>query len=274
MRSLRFSISLILIIGCVPAFAQQVRIDIETALALANKEEYVAALGMLAPCLKTTSPLKYSNLEDCLFHGDEITEEAVPPLAYRYEKETDYGRTGVRFQDWAGVVPYLQMGLDLRIGHYGGTIYQQEFLRHLKDLFPRSKYRDVYEYKLLKRGENDMAPVQTWIDALKSYRLEYPNGRYFISATSDLANAYDDLWEILRPNSQGEYYEYFSVGDRETDTQRSERYRALALELYEELIGHDQAPDPHQRSLLQEARQRYKTLNDREPSHSFYILND
>ena len=188
MQALRFSISLILIIGCVPAFAQQVRIDIETALALANKEEYVAALGMLAPCLKTTSPLKYSNLEDCLFHGDEITEEAVPPLAYRYEKETDYGRTGVRFQDWAGVVPYLQMGLDLRIGHYGGTIYQQEFLRHLKDLFPRSKYRDVYEYKLLKRGENDMAPVQTWIDALKSYRLEYPN--------EDTSSARHRTWQM------------------------------------------------------------------------------
>ncbi|MDH3670409.1 MAG: hypothetical protein OES46_04520 [Gammaproteobacteria bacterium] len=274
MPLLRFPILVILLVSSAPAFARQVRIDIETALALADKKEYVSAVGILAPCLKATSPTKYSNLEDCLFHGDKITEKAVRPLASRYEKETNYGRTGVQFQNWPGVARYLEMGLDPRLGYYGGTIYEHEFLRHLRDLFPNSKYRDVYEYKLLERGENDMASGQQWVDALKSYRSQYPNGRYFINATSDLANAYDDLWEILRPNSQHEHHEYFSVGDQETDTQRSEQYRALALDLYEELTRYDQAPDPYQLSLLQDARQRHKTLNDRKPSHSFYILND
>lgn len=264
----------LLLLCSISAFGSDNPPDLDKAKALAEQKQGFKALAIVAPCLKAKTRKDFPNLEDCLFLGEAIAERAVGPLGEKYEKETDYGRNGVRFVDWPGVTPYIAMGLNVTYGHYGGGIYRHEFLHKLKSLFPNSKYRDVFEYKFIERGVNDMASVQTWIERLKAYRAEFPSGRYVLQVTFELANAYDDLWEILRPNSSAGYYEYFSSGDREEDTKLAEEYRMTALELYEQIMTYHPIDNERCSYIVKQTKERYAELNAREPSHSFHILSD
>jgi len=229
---------------------------------------------IVAPCLNAQRPDDFSNLEECLFAGDEITETAVRPLADQYERETDFGRSGVKFSDWPKATPYRKLGLNIRLGYYGGTEYDHEFLRKLRELFPESKYRDVFAYRLLPRGYTGIVEVTPWIEGLEAYRQEFPNGRYFIHATNDLAHAYDNLWDILKPGSDVGYYEEFSSGNRARDTELAEEYRQKALTLYEAILTRETDSDPQTQRILQSVRKRYPELVARRRGNEFYILND
>jgi len=248
--------------------------DLVMARELFTQKKYRGALEIVAPCLKAKTPNVYSNLEDCLFLGEEITEAAVRPIAEQYEKETNFGRSGVQFTDWQGAVPYIRKGLNIRLGHYGGVIYAHEFLKHLRALFPASKYRHEYSYRLISRGENNIESVNQWIKELDEYCREFPTGRYFIHATVDLAHAYDNLWDILKPESKVGYYEAFSSGDRAHDSEQSEAYRKKALVLYETILKRGITKDPEMQRIVDGVKERYPNLVERKGWNAFYILND
>ena len=158
------------------------------------------------------------------------------------------------------------------------TFHNHKYIKRLISLFPDSKYRDIYDYVIIERGYNSTELVMKWIDSLKTYRAKYPEGYHFFKATIDLANAYDDLWEILMPNPGfGGFlpsHHNFSSGDKEKDKKNAEINRNKALKLYTYLMKYGIPKTKYEKHLLQESMERIKTLTNRKLSNSFYILND
>lgn len=244
--------------------------DLVSAKQLFRGKEYLSALRILAPCLKAELPNRYSNLEDCLFLGEEVMEGATRGMGMEYEQQPP----SVQFENWSGAVPYRELGLDIHFGHYGGVIYNHEFFRKLKQLFPKSKYREIYEYSLIQRGENEIADVNRWLKELETYRRNFPSGRYYLQATAEMAHGYDNLWDILRPESQTDYYEWFSSGNRKQDAEQAEAYREKALALYKEIIQKGDGGDSRLSEIVGRVKERYPGLVARKEWSTFYILND
>lgn len=248
--------------------------DLVMARELFAQKMHLKAVKIVAPCLKAKTHNHFSSLEDCLFLGEKITVVAIKPFGEQYEKETNFGRSGLKFTEWSGAAPYIKMGLNIKLGHYGGVIYDHEFLHKLKILFPISKYRQDYEYQLITRGANSIKSVKQWISELEKYSQEFPEGRYFLHATADLAHIYDNLWDILKPGSKVGYYKLFSSGNRTTDTKLSEDYRKKALSLYEEILKLGARNNPEEKKIIGKIKERYPDLIDRKKWYIFYILND
>lgn len=248
-------------------------LNISQASSLADNKKFEAALNILAPCLKITSTNDKNNLEDCLFYGEEIAEKALRSLELDYKNKAKLHQAYGTFENWLST-----MGIKIDYEKYAGAVYQHNYIIKLIQLFPHSKYRDVYDYKTLERGTNDIKSVQKWIDSLLDYRSKYPTGRYIFNATVDLANAYDDLWEILTPDPEFDgyspYYSYFSSGNKDKDKLNAEIYRNNALKLYKHLKMNGVPKGKREEYILQESIERIQTLKERIRSNSFYILND
>lgn len=255
------------------AFSAEKNIDIEKAATLEKIKKYEEALKILAPCLNAKHE-EVNNLEKCLYHGEEITVKGIRSLILQYQKQNKTQPSGLKFENWL-----KNMGIKVNYNNREGwPEYNHNYIKHLIKLFPNSKHRDVYDYVIIERGYNSMKPVQEWINLLSSYREKYPNGYYIFNATTDLANAYDDLWELLTPSPEfGGYFPYysdFSSGNKDTDEKNAEIFRKNALELYTYLMKYGIPKTKYEKYLLQESMERIKTLTDRKHSSGFYIIND
>lgn len=254
-------------------FSTEKNIDVTKAIALAENKKYEKSLKILAPCLKL-KPEEINNLEACLYHGEEITVKGIRPLILQYQKQNNIQPTGLKFDNWLH-----KMGIKVNYNNRDGwPEYNHNYINYLIKLFPNSKHHDVYDYVIIERGYNSMKPVQEWINLLSSYREKYPNGYYIFNATTDLANAYDDLWELLTPNPEfGGYYPYysdFSSGNKGTDKKNADIFRNKALELYTYLMKYGIPKTEYEKYLLQESMERIKTLTNRKHSSGFYIIDD
>ena len=255
-------------------------LNIKKAIALSKNKKYIDALRILAPCLNVKPADKNSKVEDCLYNGEEIADKS-----FRHHLLTHYKNNKPKLRQTYGNyrVWFATLGIKIDNVKYAGTIYTHNYLITLKKLFPDSKYQDVFDYKLLERGVNDIKAVQKWIDSLKAYRSKYPDGRYIFNATVDLAHAYDNLWELLTPDSEesedspyrySQYYSYFSSGDISKDLKNAEIYRNKALQLYRRLKMHGVPKGIKDEHELQELIVRMQMLKNRKHSHTYYILND
>lgn len=262
-------------------------INLSKAISLAENKSYEKSLRILAPCLKAR-PDKIENLEDCLFYGEVIATEAMrqPPfvsyknettLRSRYEREIDLSRTHGSFNSWISTLG-ISVTLDPNSFGDGEPEYSHNYIKTLIHLFPNSGHKDIYDYVVIERGENSMPPVQKWIEKLIAYRKNYPLGHYIFNATNDLANIYDNLWDILTPTTEfsGYYFHngYFTSGNKGADMKNAIKYRSQALKLYKYLIEDGVPKDKYEESLLKEATIRFKDLTNKKRSNAFYIIND
>ena len=247
--------------------------SLNKAINLAKNEEYEKALTILSSCLSSNS-VNNPLLEECLYQGEVIVEKALHVLYKRYETYTELQHTFGDIKNWLAT-----MGIIVRRDTSSSAIkYTNNYLKQLIKLFPDSKYQDVYAFKQIKRGTNSKEAVFKWIKELELYRSKYPDGRHMFNATVNLANAYDNLWEILSlfPEYEGysEYYSTFTSGNKKIDKKSAEKYRNKALELYKFVISNGKQKNKIEERLLQISKDRFESLSNREPLHHFSIISD
>lgn len=247
-------------------------IDISKTKTLASKQEYAQSLQILSPCLSATLATAFSNLEECLYEGEHIVNLLIPHLqkeilAYYAQHQ---GKV-FDFSTWPQVVAYKKLGLHFKFGHYGSVLYAHEFFQKLKLLFPTSKYRAEYEYRLIVPNIQGVIGWQEWEALLQQYLKSFPKGKYATLSRLDLAHIYDNLWDLIRSDNRVGYHQYFTTGDVGKDKTISEQYRIKSIKLYQTALKRSSHLE---KSVLKKSKARLAALQERKPGYEFYILND
>ena len=259
------------------AYSNEKVIDIPKALSLSSSNKYEESLVILAPCSKATSPTEYINLEDCLYHGEKIATKSMRRLLTHYRNDKHLKTTYGGLHNWLDT---MGIKAEMPPNAFGDADYEYKntYIRTLINLFPHPKHKDIYDYVVIERGENSMPPVQKWINSLLAYRKNHPSGYYIFNATNDLANIYDNLWDILTPTKEFSGYYFhnyaFTSGNKDVDIKNAKKYRNDALKLYKYLVEHGVPKDKHEEYHLKEAKKRYTDLTNKKRSNAFYIIND
>ena len=222
-------------------------VDLKKADLLFKNGQYLESLKIVTLCLKAKSDKEMSDLEKCLYLGENITNKAIEHLNKKIDDNRfKNNRPNISSSDLDA--PYKQIGLKLT-EEYGTSrvIYDCDFFKRLKELFPHSKYKSEYEYVLI-RSKMIHGPWKESEKALKEYLIEFPDGKYSIDAKYWLAMIYKSLWSIINPelNSQRTDVKYFRTGDNKADIEQAEKYRKMSINLFEEIISSKNNPsDPY-----------------------------
>ncbi len=264
---------LILLVNPV-ADAQEVLVDIGKAKELAGNRKHLEAIKVLAPCLKQPVRVRSKELEECLFQGGSILKDAFS------SKNIDLNINLLG--------EYQKLNLHVTIYLNSPIIMHNKFFSFLAWLFPKSKYMDIAEYDVIGWAYDDLDRILQVASSIEKYMLKYPEGRRIDEASLSLARIYDNLWEDLRaplynPNAfkwikvdggdvleipEGFRESYFYSDNLKQDMKNAEVYREKALDLYKKLFSSQNI------GFKSAALERYKELQHREPSHTFYIIND
>jgi hypothetical protein len=143
-------------------------INLEEAKELVNQKKYFDALKLVSPCLVAESTKDIPNLEDCLYEGEKIAEEAVKELkikrseALKSLKMENFPNYLDFYNEQEAIVkkliaPYEKLGIHPIYFEPGAEyLYKDEFFERLKRMFPNSKHRPEYEYVLIDKSASVM----------------------------------------------------------------------------------------------------------------------
>jgi hypothetical protein len=281
MRNISISLNILLIALVSTLFAQPIfksvnsskQIDLDRAMQLTESGNYFEALTIVSPCLKSGSADEFSNLEDCLYYGEKIAILAVNKLSTTYLNALERHEAPQDFRSWVGLLPYKKLGINPEWDHYNDATYKNEFFIKLSKVFPISKYKEEYTYKLIVTGENSIENVSRWENDLKAYLKVFPDGQYASRVKLDLANIYDNLWDILLPENKNEYRTDFTSRDDRADGIAAEKYRQEALRLYNEFLSgkHTEGISDYQ---INNAKQRVTELEHKIKGNAYSIISD
>jgi hypothetical protein len=236
----------------------QDKVDISNVKKMVTEKQYFKALKAVSPCLLAKSVKEISNLEECLYFGEEVAIKAFSDLSIKYRKLTDDIAKSTKIYDQNFYIkktamtddlfkPYTELGLSASYNEIvDSCIYHHEFFKALNAKFPDSKYQEEEEYVLLdeKASVNDW---EQWISDLEQYIKRHPTGKYSLRAKLVLANNYSDLWNLIHPDHDWS----FLVVEFPKDAELANSYKQKALSTYSAILN---APD---KSLLQEQQINY-----------------
>jgi hypothetical protein len=256
----------------------QDKVDLSNVGKMVTEKQYVKALKAVSPCLTTKSVKEISNLEECLYFGEEVAIKAFSDLSIKYRKLTDDMAKSTKIYDQNFYIkktektdelfkPYIELGLSASYNEIvDSCTYQHEFFKALNDKFPNSKYQEEVEYVLMdeKASVNDW---EQWISDLEQYIKRHPTGKYSIRAKLVLASNYSDLWNLILPDHDWS----FLVVEFPKDAKLANSYKQKALTTYGAILN---SPD---KSLLQEQeindiKKRISDLNMNKASGGVGIL--
>jgi len=237
--------------------------------------QFRRALKALAPCLKAKVGAR-PDLEECLYLG----EYAASGL--REQIQVHLWKVG---NDKAGRSKWLAAITPPVVSSDDWPTYDHDFFHRLARLFPDSSYADEFEYYLMP------APDKAWKPAVKKLRAyldRFPAGHYVAAVELDLAGIYDNLWDLVRPDSQEPklYREDFITGNPRHDAYRAKQYREQALIFYQRALRAFSTNPPPPLDLVQQllderesklahARQRLKLLRAGKGGEQWwYLIND
>ncbi|KAF0221026.1 MAG: hypothetical protein FD174_739 [Geobacteraceae bacterium] len=204
-------------------------IDINKARNLVSNKKYFDALKIVAPCLKSSSIKSIVNLEECLYLGESIAEDAIRDLNKGFQKAFDKGAS---FPSWEGLLPYNALGLKLGYDTPGANIvYENDFFKQLQAVLPNSKYREEVEYTLLDRNAS-VNNWEKWNSELEHYIKKNPSGTFTLRAKLALAYNYHDLWNLMHPGHDWS----FLVVTFQKDAKLANTYKVKALKLYKGIL--------------------------------------
>ena len=232
----------------------QSKVDLDRARKMVAEKKYFSALQIVSPCLSVKNSGEISNLDDCLYFGEEIAIKAVADMSVKYnasmaeiqklEKPYDHDNYVNKKDELENqlVKPLLDLGVSPFHSEIGGDwIYQHEFFTTLNSQLPNSKYREEVEYVLFSSSPSAVTSQwELWVSGLEQYIKRHPTGKFSLRAKLDLARLYDDLWYIANPAYvEGAKKDLMAMQNVNVDQNSvlANEYRKKALTLYREIIS-------------------------------------
>ncbi len=247
---MRFFVTFLMLFLSSVAYGQN-KVDLNNVSKMVSQRQHIKALESVAPCLRANSVKEISNLEECLYIGEEVAIKAISDLSKKYRSLLDDMAQSTKIYDQSFYIkreemtdkliqPYLDLGIITRYNEIDGSwMYYHEFFKALNQKFPNSKYQEEVEYLLIE----SKASVNNWeqsMSKLEAYIKRHPMGQYSLLAKFDLARIYDDLWYIADPARIDKYKKYLiEMNNLQIDqnTIQANEYRNKALKLYQEIIS-------------------------------------
>lgn len=139
---------------------------------------------------------------------------------------------------WDKVITLNQWGARIVYEHFNARAeYTYGFLERLVTLYPDSSWRPAAEYYLIEDGYNEPKSVVKSLNAYYAYIKKYAKSGLteVYRAYLYIAHVNDNLWQALK-SPKGEFYDWFTSGDPETDKADAAKHKREALKYYAKFI--------------------------------------
>lgn len=179
---------------------------------------------------------------------------------------------------WDEVIILNQWGAKIAYNHLGSAPdYQYGFLKRLVMLYPNSSWRSAAEYYLIEDGYNERESVKKSLNAHYAYVKKYEKSGLIevYMAYLYIAHVNDNLWQALK-SPDGQFNDWFTGGDRETDKADAAKHKAEALKYYAKFIVSVSGYSYNGgfSSQYRKAVKRFEDLKQNKEWNNWYIIYD
>ena len=256
---------------------------LEKAEALMADAKFYEALFALEPLITTDE--KSVDQEEALWLANALCKTWVysDDFYKRWEREKQAKnkpefKHSDGFMWWDKVIILNQWGARVAYNALGGAPdYQYGFLKRLVALYPDSSWRPAAEYYLIEDGYNEREAVEQSLNAHYAYVKKYAKSGLteVYMAYLYIAHVNDNLWQALK-SPKGEFYDWFTSGDSETDKEDAAKHKTEALKYYVKFIVsvsgygyHGGFAHQHQKTV-----KRFEDLKQDKEWNNWYIIYD
>ena len=256
---------------------------LEKAEVLMTDGKFYEALFALEPLLTTDE--KSVEQEEALWLANALCKTWVHSDNFnkRWEKEKQANnkpefKYSNGFMQWDKVITLNQWGARIVYEHFNARAeYAYGFLDRLVTLYPDSSWRPAAEYYLIEDGYNERESVVKSLNAYYAYIKKYAKSGLteIYMAYLHIAHVNDNLWQALK-SPKGEFYDWFTSGDPETDKADAAKHKREAGRYYAKFIvsvseyGHHGGFSNQYRAVVK----RFEDLKQDKEWHNWFIILD